>query len=91
MYKDDKTPSKPTERKQDLNKMEPVVDPAEDYLSRTSKKLPPAPIEVGGNEPVQTNTAVKPSNMANNNTPIYPSNIANTNPTTTQPTTTKPV
>ena len=67
------------------------MDPAEDYLSRTSKKLPPAPIEVGGNEPVQTNTAVKPSNMANNHTPIYPSNIANTNPTTTQPTTTKPV
>lgn len=70
MYKDDKTPSKPTERKQDLNKMERVVDPAEEYLSRTSKKLPPAPIEVRGNEPVQTNTAVKPSNMANNHTPI---------------------
>jgi hypothetical protein len=28
VYKDDKTPSKPTERKQDPNMMEPKMDPA---------------------------------------------------------------
>lgn len=80
------------------------MDPVEEYMSRTSKKIP-SPIEVGGNEPFQNNnTAVKPFTVANTNptTNTQPGTnsqlgtnsqqkpIMTTQPITTQPTTTQP-